>query len=135
MLKIYVSFTYFICYCCINIFLVFHQKYKSSLKKQKYRSSRWQMFWKKVFWKSRPKPLKKQQLWRSYFLVKLQVRSLSIYIQINSSIGIFQGKSYLLYFRIPRTPSFQNVLQWLLLKIEYSLFQCSFTNVCLEHLF
>ena len=45
------------------------------------------------------------------FLVKLQAMSLQIYQKINSSTGIFQGKSYLfssylLCFRIPRTAGF-----------------------------
>ena len=34
-LRIHVSFTQFICYCCTNMLLVFRQRYKSSLKKQK----------------------------------------------------------------------------------------------------
>ena len=89
----------------------------------------WQL-WKKVFQKFRPNPWKKKKLWRSSFLVTLQARHLQIYRQINSSTGIFQGKSYLFssYFlchRIPRMVSFQNIFQWLLLKIACSLFQCS----------
>ena len=90
--------------------------------------NRWQL-WKKVFEKFKPNPWKKK-LWRSSFLVTLQARHLQIYQQINSSTGIFQGKcylfsSYLLYHRIPRIASFQNIFQWLLLKIAYSLLQRS----------
>ena len=81
---------------------------------------------------------KNPQLWRSSLLEKLQARSLQIYLQINSSTGIFPGKSFLflsyLCVRIPRTPSFRNIFRWLLLKIACSLFQCILSifvlNIC-----
>ena len=96
--------------------------------------NRWQLFWKKVFKKSRPNPWKKK-LWRSYFFSKVAWKAPANYQQINSSAGIFQRRSYLLWFRIPRTSSFQNIFQLVLLKIACSLFQCSLINVCFEHLF